>query len=197
MSDEIIENGVETPTTETETKTETTTETQTEIPFVEETPTVQETTPEPEPVTETKTETTPAVIEQPVQTPAPVLQYVKIGQESKLRMRTLSTDERNAMAMDAATLSRQIKTKEAERNALIAQFNIQLQNIDKAIEQIKSTSRDKSDKAVVGEVTEQVLCDVYNTATETLFVAAGKDVTQADNIIIRRDRTEAKEPTTL
>lgn len=164
MNDEITENTTE------ETVIENTTETET---VTEETPVT--------------TETTPAQAEENIiDTTSNV--FVKIGTQTLNVQRSLSEEERNTFARDAATLNKQIELKKTDRQNLIIQYNSSIKTIDSEIASLKTLADNKTKKSVDGQVLVASTYDVYENNTERVLVVTGGSIDTPTDIYSRESK---------
>jgi hypothetical protein len=176
-------------------------------PAVEQTPTAGEQTIEPvlstpaiddtivgtptidDPIIDTPMIETPITETTELEQALPTSQYALIGQETRLRVTELSTTDRNTLAMESVTLLQQIASLQEQRNAIISQFNIQLRAIDDQIISIKAQSESKAANAVVGRISESILCDIYQSTAERISLPTGVPPTERAQIIAVTDLT--------
>jgi hypothetical protein len=152
-------------------------------PVVEETPAV-------EPVVETIPEVAPVI--EPVVEVAPIAQtptYQLVGTETRLKVTELDTATRNTLAMESATIAAQIAALQTQRNTIITQFNTQLQTIDQQIATLRAQSDIKAAQSVAGRISESVVCDIYESATERISLPTGTDPTERAEILAVTDLT--------
>lgn len=69
----------------------------------------------------------------------------------------------------------------AQRDALIAAKDAEIEILNQSV-------RTKTDRACSGSYDEQVMCDVYNTANDSVAVPVGTDPAVASNIVTRGER---------
>jgi hypothetical protein len=176
-------------------------------PAVEQTPTAGEQTIEPvlstpaiddtivgtptidDPIIDTPMIETPITETTELEQALPTSQYALIGQETRLRVTELSTTDRNTLAMESVTLLQQIASLQEQRNAIISQFNTQLQTIDQQIATLRAQSDIKAAQSVAGRISESVVCDIYESATERISLPTGTDPTERAEILAVTDLT--------
>jgi len=167
MSEEIINEVVENPTTENEQQNNVNPETQTQE-------------------TQTNTDPTPEKGGQKEEEKKP--SYTKIGREIRQKVTFFKDDARNALAREVSESTQSRKAKITQKQELIEKFNKDLAAIEAEIKALEAEIINKSEIAVTGEKREDVLCDVYQTENEIIYIPEGSDFEKGE-VIARSQRT--------
>ena len=114
--------------------------------------------------------------------------YTKIGREIRQKVTFYKDDARNALAREVSESTQSRKAKIAQKQALIEKFNKDLATIEAEIKSLETEIVNKSEIAVTGEKREDILCDVYQTETEIIYIPEGGDFEKSE-VIARSQRT--------
>lgn len=157
-----------------------------------ENPTASNVNPETEQQQETQqnTETSAAQEQQKEEEKKPP--FTKIGREIRQKVTFFKDDARNALAREVSESTQSRKAKIAQKQELIDKFNRDLAALEAEIKALETEIVNKSEIAVTGEKREDVLCDVYQTETEIIYIPEGGDFEKSE-VIARSQRTPEKE----
>ena len=114
--------------------------------------------------------------------------YTKIGREIRQKVTFYKDDARNALAREVSESTQSRKEKIAQKQELIERFNQDLATIEAEIKALETEIVNKSEIAVTGEKREDVLCDVYQTENEIIYIPEGGDFEKSE-VIARSQRT--------
>jgi hypothetical protein len=119
--------------------------------------------------------------------------YTKVGREILQKVTFYKDDARNALAREVSESTQSRKAKIVQKQELIEKFNRDLAAIEAEIKALETEIITKSEIAVTGEKREDVLCDVYQTENEIIYIPEGSDFEKGE-VIARSQRTpEQKE----
>ena len=114
--------------------------------------------------------------------------YTKIGREIRQKVTFYKDDARNALAREVSESTQSRKAKIVQKQELIEKFNKDLAAIEAEIKALEAEIINKSEIAVTGEKREDVLCDVYQTENEIIYIPEGSDFEKGE-VIARSQRT--------
>jgi len=114
--------------------------------------------------------------------------YTKIGREIRQKVTFYKDDARNALAREVSESTQSRKAKIVQKQELIEKFNRDLAAIEAEIKALETEIITKSEIAVTGEKREDVLCDVYQTENEIIYIPEGSDFEKGE-VIARSQRT--------
>ena len=120
--------------------------------------------------------------------------YIKTGlQEYKQRVTPYNNDARNALAREVTAIAMNKERKLAEKQALIDEFNKAIVKIENELKAMDAEAAEKSEIAVTGKKEEEVLCDVFQSENDVIYVEKGESPDNFAAIVARTQRLPEKQ----
>ena len=127
----------------------------------------------------------------------PKIVYTKTGlQEYKQRVTLYNNDARNALAREVTAIAMNKERKLAEKQALIDEFNKAIVKIENELKAMDAEAAEKSEIAVTGKKEEEVLCDIFQSENDVIYVEKGESPDNAAAIVARSQRLPEKQENT-
>ena len=117
--------------------------------------------------------------------------YRKIGQEYHPKRTTYKEDACKALGLEVSQASQLLKEKLEARQTLFERHNEQMKILNDEIKTLQDEINSKSKIAVTRESWEDVLCDVYETDKETIYIRNGESF-ESGEVIFKTEKKAEK-----